>query len=75
MMRSTPASTASVISPIVLLLPWTWIRAAGTPAASAIASSPPEAHRIMQPSSWTIRHIALHMNALPAYTVSTSCQW
>ena len=51
MMRPMPASIASRSSASPLLLPWKWQRAAGKPAASATASSPPETMSRPMPSS------------------------
>ncbi len=66
-MRSTPASTASAS----LAEASCCCRAPGCATRGLLTrgrwrARRPEAHRIMQPSSWTRRHIARHMNALAA---------
>ncbi len=64
--RPTPASTARVISSVLLLLPCRAIRSAGIPAASAVASSPPEQTSRFSPSSFSHRTMARDKNAFPA---------
>jgi hypothetical protein len=71
-MRPTPTAAASRSSSTVLALPCMMIRAESKPAASAIASSPPELTSSPAPSSATQRAMSVVSSDFAAYTISTS---
>ena len=62
----TPAPNAASSSASDLLLPCRTSRSAGTPAASATASSPPVDTSMQQPSSWARAAMALQRKAFDA---------
>ena len=66
--RCTPASIAMVSSATLLLFPWSTHADAGTPAESAIWSSPPEATSSIIPSEYARSAIARQRKAFVAYT-------
>ena len=71
-MWRTPMAMASRNSAVLLLLPCTTQRDAGTPALRATNSSPPVATSSSKPSSWAKRAIAVHKNAFVAYTTASA---